>query len=52
MALYDSHDEEEASWTEIETRLMHGKALHDAAERSSSYMSGQKSDLRYRGTRE
>jgi hypothetical protein len=28
--------EEEARWTEIETRLMHGKALYEAAQSSDS----------------
>jgi hypothetical protein len=35
LALDERLAEEEARWTEIETRLMHGKALHEAAERSS-----------------
>ena len=33
--LRKSAAEEEASWTEIKTRLIHEKALHEAAERSS-----------------
>jgi hypothetical protein len=35
IALSKSFAEEEVRWAEIETKLMQGKALHEAAERSS-----------------